>query len=59
MFVNDTMLENASLDAAVQALKGAPQGVVRIGVAKPLPVTDSQVGRSKTIRGKERKRERC
>jgi len=44
MFVNDTPLENASLDTAVQALKGAPQGVVRIGVAKPLPVQDSQTG---------------
>ena len=40
MFVNDTPLENASLDTAVQALKGAPQGDVRIGVAKPLPVPE-------------------
>ena len=40
MFVNDTPLENASLDTAVQALKGAPQGEVRIGVAKPLPVAE-------------------
>jgi len=39
--VNDTSLENASLDEAVQALKGAPKGVVRIGVAKPLPIPDS------------------
>lgn len=39
--VNDTSLENASLDQAVQALKGAPRGVVRIGVAKPLPIPDS------------------
>ncbi|XP_012576942.1 PREDICTED: multiple PDZ domain protein isoform X2 [Condylura cristata] len=38
MFVNDTNLENSSLEEAVQALKGAPPGVVRIGVAKPLPV---------------------
>eukprot|EP00092_Neocalanus_flemingeri_P029346 GFUD01031858.1.p1 GENE.GFUD01031858.1~~GFUD01031858.1.p1 ORF type:complete len:2139 (-),score=780.47 GFUD01031858.1:627-7043(-) len=43
MFVNNIPLENASLDTAVQALKGAPQGLVMIGVAKPLPVTDSQV----------------
>ena len=42
MFVNKIPLENASLDTAVQALKGAPQGLVRIGVAKPLPVPDSQ-----------------
>lgn len=41
LFVNNTVLENASLDQAVQALKGAPKGVVRIGVAKPLPIPDS------------------
>ncbi|XP_035282557.1 multiple PDZ domain protein isoform X2 [Anguilla anguilla] len=38
MFVNDTDLENASLEDAVQALKGAAMGTVRIGVAKPLPI---------------------
>lgn len=38
LFVNDTLLENASLDQAVQALKGAPKGRVRIAVAKPLPI---------------------
>uniref|UniRef100_A0A8C4XA42 Multiple PDZ domain protein n=1 Tax=Erpetoichthys calabaricus TaxID=27687 RepID=A0A8C4XA42_ERPCA len=38
MFVNDTNLENASLEDAVQALKGVPVGTVRIGVAKPLPL---------------------
>lgn len=43
LFVNDTILENASLDQAVQALKGAPKGVVRIGVAKPLPMQDSSI----------------
>ncbi|XP_053061077.1 multiple PDZ domain protein isoform X12 [Acinonyx jubatus] len=37
MFVNDVNLENSSLEEAVQALKGAPSGTVRIGVAKPLP----------------------
>lgn len=41
LFVNDTILENASLDQAVQALKGAAKGVVRIGVAKPLPIPDT------------------
>ncbi|GIY77710.1 patj homolog, partial [Caerostris extrusa] len=41
LFVNDINLENASLDAAVQALKGAPKGAVRIGVAKPLPLPES------------------
>lgn len=38
MFVNDINLENGSLEEAVQALKGAPTGIVKIGVAKPLPV---------------------
>ncbi|XP_051928492.1 multiple PDZ domain protein [Hippocampus zosterae] len=37
MFVNDTNLESASLEDAVQALKGAELGMVQIGVAKPLP----------------------
>uniref|UniRef100_A0A8C3QV62 Multiple PDZ domain protein n=1 Tax=Cyanoderma ruficeps TaxID=181631 RepID=A0A8C3QV62_9PASS len=37
MFVNDINLENGSLEEAVQALKGAPAGTVKIGVAKPLP----------------------
>lgn len=39
--VNDMNLENASLDQAVQALKGAQRGVVKILVAKPLPLPDS------------------
>ena len=43
MFVNNVPLANASLDTAVQALKGAAQGIVMIGVSKPLPVTESQV----------------
>ncbi|XP_059210532.1 multiple PDZ domain protein [Centropristis striata] len=37
MYVNTTNLENASLEDAVQALKGANLGKVQIGVAKPLP----------------------
>uniref|UniRef100_UPI0037E944AE multiple PDZ domain protein n=1 Tax=Semicossyphus pulcher TaxID=241346 RepID=UPI0037E944AE len=37
MYVNSTDLENASLEDAVQALKGATLGTVQIGVAKPLP----------------------
>ncbi|XP_035738823.1 uncharacterized protein LOC118448950 isoform X2 [Vespa mandarinia] len=45
LFVNDIALENATLDQAVQALKGAPKGTVRIGVAKPLPIPDSIVQR--------------
>lgn len=39
MYVNTTNLENASLEEAVQALKGAMLGKVQIGVAKPLPVS--------------------
>ena len=40
--VNGVNLENASLDEAVQALKGAPRGVVQIQVAKPLPLPESE-----------------
>lgn len=43
LFVNEIILENASLDQAVQALKGAPKGIVKIGVAKPLPMADSSM----------------
>lgn len=43
MYVNTTNLENASLEDAVQALKGAGFGKVQIGVAKPLPVSISIV----------------
>ena len=47
MYVNDVNLAHASLDEAVQALKGASRGVVRIGVSKPLPVpADSTSGSS-------------
>uniref|UniRef100_H3AIS3 Multiple PDZ domain crumbs cell polarity complex component n=1 Tax=Latimeria chalumnae TaxID=7897 RepID=H3AIS3_LATCH len=42
IFVNDINLENASLEEAVQALKGAPTGTVRIGVAKPLPLSPEE-----------------
>ncbi|XP_030635323.1 multiple PDZ domain protein [Chanos chanos] len=42
MFVNRTNLENASLEEAVQALKGAQSGTVHIGVAKPLPSEDDE-----------------
>ncbi|XP_063151130.1 multiple PDZ domain protein [Candoia aspera] len=42
MFVNEISLENGSLEEAVQALKGAPLGMVRIGVAKPLPLSPEE-----------------
>ncbi|XP_025158987.1 uncharacterized protein LOC105190328 isoform X2 [Harpegnathos saltator] len=56
LFVNDIALENATLDQAVQALKGAPKGTVRIGVAKPLPIPDSIVQRVTPIRKIKRSR---
>ncbi|NXU95613.1 MPDZ protein, partial [Xiphorhynchus elegans] len=42
MFVNDINLENGSLEEAVQALKGASTGTVKIGVAKPLPLSPEE-----------------
>ena len=39
--VNGINLENASLDQAVGALKGAPKGPVQIAVAKPISVLES------------------
>ncbi|CAB1345204.1 unnamed protein product [Coregonus sp. 'balchen'] len=42
MFVNSTNLDNASLEDAVQALKGADIGKVHIGVAKPLPIDSNE-----------------
>ncbi|GAU94334.1 hypothetical protein RvY_06126 [Ramazzottius varieornatus] len=41
LWVNDINLEKASLERAVEILKGASRGIVRIGVAKPLPVLPS------------------
>ncbi|KAF9412427.1 hypothetical protein HW555_009096 [Spodoptera exigua] len=37
MSVNGVSIKNATLDQAVQALKGAPRGIVKVGVARPLP----------------------
>ena len=41
LFVNDVWLENATLEMAVEALKGAPRGPVRIGLAKALPLASA------------------
>ncbi|KAL8570734.1 hypothetical protein ACOMHN_039168 [Nucella lapillus] len=41
VFVNAINLEQAALDQAAQALKGASKGTVRIGVAKPLPLSET------------------
>ncbi|KAG5887112.1 hypothetical protein JTB14_000745 [Gonioctena quinquepunctata] len=35
--VNGKVIKNATLDQAVQALKGTPTGVVKLGISKPLP----------------------
>lgn len=42
MSVNGVSIKNATLDQAVQALKGAPRGIVRVGVARPQPPHDSK-----------------
>ncbi|XP_076341271.1 patj homolog isoform X2 [Tachypleus tridentatus] len=58
LFVNDIPLENVCLETAVQALKSASKGVVRIGVAKPLPLPESdQVSDSTFVstRGRNRR----
>lgn len=49
LFVNDINLENSSLDQAVQALKGAARGVVRIGVAKPLPMAENSLNLTASV----------
>lgn len=36
MSVNGFSIKNATLDQAVQALKGAPRGIVKVGIARPL-----------------------
>lgn len=45
--VNEISLVSATLDQAVQALKGAPKGMVRIGILKPLPTPDQDESTSK------------
>ena len=51
MYVNEVNLAHASLDEAVQALKGANRGIVKIGVSKPLPAPES--GSSNTTLSQE------
>ena len=50
MYVNDASLDtHTSLDCAVQALKGAPFGPVRIGIARPINTEqDSNPSRDNT-----------
>ncbi|GBP32368.1 Patj homolog [Eumeta japonica] len=49
MSVNGVSIKNATLDQAVQALKGAPRGVVRVGIARPLPPYDSSAKSKSTM----------
>lgn len=44
--VNDIDIEHASLDRAVQVLKGVPKGTVKITVVKPLTTNDSAIHNS-------------
>ncbi|VDM22418.1 unnamed protein product [Wuchereria bancrofti] len=40
MFVNDEDLSNSTLEHAVAVLKSAPDGLVRLGIAKPIPIEE-------------------
>ncbi|KAI5633734.1 PDZ domain (Also known as DHR or GLGF) domain-containing protein [Phthorimaea operculella] len=48
MSVNGISIKNATLDQAVQALKGAPRGVVKVGISRPLPPSDASTSKSKS-----------
>ncbi|KAJ2938542.1 hypothetical protein O0L34_g13040 [Tuta absoluta] len=48
MSVNGISIKNATLDQAVQALKGAARGVVKVGVSRPLPPSDASTSKSKS-----------
>ncbi|PZC76817.1 patj homolog [Helicoverpa armigera] len=52
MSVNGVSIKNATLDQAVQALKGAPRGIVRVGVARPLPPQDTKSKSTTTLNTK-------
>ncbi|KPI92107.1 PREDICTED: patj homolog [Papilio xuthus] len=52
MSVNGGSIKNATLDQAVQALKGAPRGIVRVGIARPLPSHDATKSKSTTTLNK-------
>lgn len=49
--VNNKDIKNATLDQAVQALKGTLQGIVRLGIAKPLPSSRVSESRSSQTNG--------
>ncbi|XP_063367355.1 patj homolog [Cydia amplana] len=46
MSVNGASIKNATLDQAVQALKGAPRGVVKVGIARPMPPHENTKSKS-------------
>lgn len=48
VYVNDIRLDNASLDMAVQALKGASFGPVKLGIGRPLNDPTAKEGGEKT-----------
>ncbi len=43
LFVNETDLSGASLETAVNVLKHTPYGIVRLGIAKPVPLDQVSV----------------
>lgn len=47
--VNDIVVDHSTLDRAVQVLKSAPKGIVRITVAKPLSANDNASYHSQVI----------
>uniref|UniRef100_A0A915ECS4 PDZ domain-containing protein n=1 Tax=Ditylenchus dipsaci TaxID=166011 RepID=A0A915ECS4_9BILA len=46
LFVNGEDLSHSNLDRAVAVLKSAPQGPVRLGIAKPVPIDETSGGSS-------------
>lgn len=52
MSVNGVSIKNATLDQAVQALKGAPRGIVKVGIARPLPPQDPKSKSTTTLNTK-------
>ena len=50
VYVNEIRLDNASLDMAVQALKGASFGPVKLGIGRPLNDNPGDVGGGTTSR---------
>ncbi|KAJ8925337.1 hypothetical protein NQ315_009167 [Exocentrus adspersus] len=47
--VNGNVIKNATLDQAVQALKGTPAGIVKLGISKPLSASKQSETSSQTL----------